>query len=369
MKVEHTPGHLNSPACARAYAMLVTPFSASMRFAEASAAFLAARAIISSRGRIQYVSPRTFKDYEADLRMVGKFFAELPLNQIHAGHLRAYQVARASGDGFTRHVKRAGVEFDLPTMAGAAAINDELGLLKRIMTLAAAWTPELNAMYLPLQEMDTELPKSLSPVEQEHFLRTAAANPAWHGIWCYALVALNTTFSSDEMRTLRQGDVNLPQQILSVNKRYGKNPLRRRTVPIEGADCLFALERLLERSIVLVGEGPQFYLFPFRHSRGHYDGERPVSPTGLRKDFEAVRAKAGVPWFTINGLRHTAITRMAEQGVSIGIIMNRAGHMSPKMTAHYTHISEQAERMAMKQMFGRRPVVSIQAPRRRRIMA
>ena len=82
-------------------------------------------------------------------------------------------------------------------------------------------------------------------------------------------------------------------------------------------------------------------------ARTHYDGERPVTRWGLLKPFEDVRARAGLDWFCLNGLRHTAITRMAEAGISIGIIMSRAGHMTAKMTAHYTHVSEQAERKAM----------------------
>ncbi len=46
---------------------------------------------------------------------------------------------------------------------------------------------------------------------------------------------------------------------------------------------------------------------------------------------------------------------MAEAGIAIAIIMERAGHCSPKMTAHYTHISMQAQRMAMQSMsHGRR---------------
>lgn len=46
---------------------------------------------------------------------------------------------------------------------------------------------------------------------------------------------------------------------------------------------------------------------------------------------------------------------MAQAGIPIATIMVRAGHSAPKMTAHYTHISMQAERMAMQRMtHGRR---------------
>jgi len=73
----------------------------------------------------------------------------------------------------------------------------------------------------------------------------------------------------------------------------------------------------------------------------------------MRKPFEYVRELAGVPHFNLNGWRHTAITRMAEAGVPIAVIQRRAGHVSPKMTDYYTHISEQVERQEMMRM-GRR---------------
>ena len=63
-----------------------------------------------------------------------------------------------------------------------------------------------------------------------------------------------------------------------------------------------------------------------------------------------VRDAAGLTWFNLNGWRHTAITRMAEAGIPIATIMARAGHCSPKMTAHYTHISMQAGPLAMQGM-------------------
>ena len=152
------------------------------------------------------------------------------------------------------------------------------------------------------------------------------------------------------MRTLRQGDVNLKQQIIAVNRKAGKNKHRRREVPITDGTCLWAIGKLLERSRELAGESPELYVFPARASRGHFNGSFHMGQTGIRKQFEAVRDAAGVPWFQLNGWRHTAITRMAEAGIPIATMMARAGHCSPKMSAHYTHISTQAERMALQSM-------------------
>ena len=132
---------------------------------------------------------------------------------------------------------------------------------------------------------------------------------------------------------------------------------------------MLALERLLERSAELGGKGWERFLFPLRMARGHYDGERHISRSGLRKPFEAVRDAAGLPWFTINMLRHTAITRMAESGMFWPMIQKRAGHVSPKMTWHYTHVAEQVERAAMQAFHEKKPVVSIEGAQRRQRFA
>ena len=156
------------------------------------------------------------------------------------------------------------------------------------------------------------------------------------------------------MRTLRQGDINLQYQIVAVNRRAGKNKFRRREVPLTDPGCVWALKQLLERSYRLAGKSPELYLFPARVSRGT-STELHMGETGIRKQFEAVRDAADLTWFNWNGWRHTAITRMAEAGIPIATIMARAGHCAPKMTAHYTHISMQAERLAMQSMtHGRR---------------
>jgi len=327
-----------------------------MLFSEAAEAFLSSRETISKDGHVRFVAPRTYRDYRDDLHMATMFFGQLRLDQIHAGHLRAYQMARSGGDGFTRIIAHGKRREAIPTVAGAATINDELSLVKRILTMAQLWTPQLRAMYLPLREDETELPRSLSPEEQTRFLETAKARS--DVIYWYSLVALHTTFSSDEMRTIRQGDVNLSHQVLAVNRNAGKNPKRRREVPIVDGGCMWALERLIDRSVERVGEGPHLFLFPFRPAPHCYVGTQSMSRTGLRREFNDVRKAAKVPWFCLNGMRHTAITRMAEAGIPIAIIMRRAGHMTQRMSAHYTHISEQAERSALGTMESRKPVRS-----------
>ena len=216
----------------------------------------------------------------------------------------------------------------------------------------------MERYYLRLQEDDCDLPRALSPEEQDRFLMVASSRKEWQLVYWYSLVAVHLTFSTDEMRTIRIGDINLTSQLIAVNRRYGKNRYRRREIPICDGACQWAIERLIERSRDLAGGEPHHFLFPFRKARNNFDPERHMGDTGMRKQFEAIRAAAGVPWFRLNGWRHTAITRLAEAGVPIATIMARSGHVTAKMSEHYTHISEQAQRFAIMGAASRKPVMS-----------
>jgi integrase len=318
---------------------------ADMTFAEAGAAFDEWLSCPQSPEGARYRSKGTMRDNRTKIKALNKFFGSLKLRDIHIGHIREYQKMRFSNErNLWAHP------------AGADKINQEMGLQLRIMRLGNAYTSDIEKYYKTLQVDECEIPKALSQEEQERFLEVAASRPEWEVVHWYSLLALHIAFSSDEMRTLKQGDINLNYQIIAVRRTAGKNKHRRREVPLTDAAALWALERLLERSIALVGKSPEKYLFPARVSRGRFNGDFHMGETGMRKQFEAVREAAGLPFFCLNGWRHTAITRMAESGMAIAIIMARAGHCSPKMTAHYTHISSQAERLAMQSMtHGRRP--------------
>lgn len=348
--------------------MYLGQITRSMTFEEAVSFYLAWRTAPMVPGRIQFVGKRTLKDYRQKAKALIKFFGEMPLENIHVGNLKAYQAARLSADGFTRFYGKR----EVPSPAGAIKINSEIALLKRLMTMAQCWTPELEMYYLPFQQMEIEVQRALDAEQQGHFLEAAASNPHWYPVWWYALVALHLTFSSDEMRTIRLGDINLTYQIVGVNPNYGKNKYRRRSVTIEDGACLWALQRLMDRAGELGSTSekytcpqPQYFLFPRRVVRNLYDPELPMGETGLRKIFEEVREKAGLPWFQFNAFRHTGLTRLAEANTPPFVMEKRAGHIGAKMMRRYVQIGEQAERIAMRKVSQKKPVVSIVEARER----
>jgi integrase len=135
--------------------------------------------------------------------------------------------------------------------------------------------------------------------------------------------------------------------MITIRDEGAKNKYRKRTIPLESSEVIWAFERLLERAASYGSASPHHYLFPFRESPKRYNPLKPMSDSGLKKQWDAVRVAADLKWLRPYDMRHTAITRMAENGVPIAIIMAFAGHMSLKMQQHYTTISMMAKRKAM----------------------
>jgi integrase len=302
------------------------------------------------------------------------------LDDIHPGHLRQYQLDRSAGDlGLEREAviercaKRKGVEVEqlradpdvwawtqeqinaARVPVNSTKINQELGTLQRILKRAGLWSTEFEESYQPLQVFASNVPRAMSPEEQTHFLDVAGSRQVWQLTYLYCLVALETGMSNCEMRGLHIAEVNLFEQVVNVGAANAKNRFRIRTVPLP-ADALWAVDRLLQRARALGSVGPNDYLFPFCLSTTGemYDPRRPMSESGIKRAFLAIRDEANVPGLRIHDLRHCAITRMAEAGMAIAMIMSIVGHVSPAMTQHYTQISLQAKRKALTEVYGRR---------------
>ncbi len=359
----HTPGHIDCPVCEGTRGMYMGSISKEMTVSEAVDFYLNWRETpvvpgITAPQKARFIGRRTLKDYRQKTKALLKFFGEMRLGAIHVGNFNEYQMARLTANGYTRSYGKRVV----PSPAGVIKINSELAVLKRLMKMGGCWTPELEMYYQPFQEIEPESHRALDLDEQERFLTKAAEDPRWHPVWWYALVSLHLQFSSDEMRTIRLGDINLAYQTVSVNPGFGKNSFRRRTNTVEDGACLWALQRLMERAGQLGrtakkynGPQPHYFLFPRRLVKNLYDPELPMCETGLRKLFDEVRVAAGVPWFPFNGFRHTGLTRLAELGVEPYIMEKRAGHIGAKMMRKYVQISQQAQRLSIRNALQKKP--------------
>ncbi len=356
----HTRGHVQCLACERFRAMNLRSLSQDLLFSDAAAIYLELRGAASASafpsGR--YIRESTGKDYATKLRSLELFFGSMRLADIRWYQMRAYQQARLTGaEPFLRYrrpqdarPKKMGAASLPPRGKTACAakpqqVNQELRLLKKLKQLAGCWTEEDDAYYQALQQQESDVERALSPEHQQLWLDTCRSNPRWEPVYHWSLVSFDLLTSTNELRGLRIGDVNLGYRIVRVPWASAKNRFRHREIPVEDPTALWALDRLLARAWDLGARDPQHYLFPFRVTRKkEADPTRPMTSSGLKKLWQEVREASGLLHFRMYDTRHTGATRMAESGVPAPVIMARMGHSNLKMQQHYQHISERAQR-------------------------
>lgn len=317
--------------------------SAEMEFSQAFRLWMEQRTIEwnGTLSDVRYVAPRTIRDWRQVLRSTEKFFGRLRLGEIRAGHFREYQRARALN---RLEVQGAGTVQPWAQPAGANLIRREVTMVKRILRAAGAWRGELEDTVQIVRAVENDVPRAMTPEEQHRLLHVAASRPEWDVVLWWAIVALQTTASTNELRAIRLGDVFLEQEIVQIRNLGAKNTARVRTIPLQTPEIVWALRNLMARARQLGANGPHCFLFPVHVTADRYDPMRPMTEWGLRKRWEAVRAEAGLPWLRMYDTRHAGITRMAEAGVPIQVIMSFAGHLTLRMQQHYTAISMQAKR-------------------------
>ncbi len=72
----------------------------------------------------------------------------------------------------------------------------------------------------------------------------------------------------------------------------------------------------------------------------------PISPNAFRLAWERVKRRAGIEGLRFHDLRHEAISRFFEMGLSVPEVALISGHKDPRMLFRYTHLK--AERVAEK---------------------
>ncbi|NDY74254.1 site-specific integrase [Desulfobacter hydrogenophilus] len=78
------------------------------------------------------------------------------------------------------------------------------------------------------------------------------------------------------------------------------------------------------------------YVFPGKNPNTHLKG--------IKRTFEAVKAKAGINDFRAHDIRHTFASIGINKGASLYEIQKLLGHHSSQMTQRYSHLSDQAVR-------------------------
>jgi integrase len=162
-------------------------------------------------------------------------------------------------------------------------------------------------------------------------------------IYPFIRIALLTGMRGGEIRTLQVGRVNLRDKALRVGR--AKTPAGEgRGIPMN-AELFATISNQVGWLKKTFGEPePEWYLFPFCNTVRPIDPTRPV--TSLKTAWESVRTAAAVNC-RLHDLRHTAATKMAENGMPEATMKALLGHMSTSMIERYSHIRDAAKREAV----------------------
>ena len=153
-------------------------------------------------------------------------------------------------------------------------------------------------------------------------------------------ILATTALRISEVSGLQVGDVDLERGLLSVSRQTypGRGGLvtkqtkgrRRRSVPI-----IDPLRPTLER--LTAGRGEDAWLVS-----GPRGG---VITTATLRDatgWDQLVSELGLQGLVRHGLRHTALTWMADAGVELHLLQRVAGHQDPAVTARYLHPDHEA---------------------------
>ncbi len=305
---------------------------ARLAFTEAADRYLAERA--------PHLAPSSLTHERERLKPLRAYFGATPAGKTSAESVLAYITQR----------KTAGLSN--------RTVNYEIGILRRILKRAKRWYAVAEEIR-PLPER-RNIGRALRHDEKLRLLKVAASRPEWQVARLAATLALNTTMRACELRGLQWRDVDFLERTLAV--RRSKTEAGERIIPLN-ADAWAATLELRGRAKLLFGAEPQpdWYVFP------HGEGQGPVMRPKNRPGPEAVTVKpdpikpmrtwrtawrkltkeAGLPGLRFHDLRHHAITELAESLASDQTVMAIAGHVSPRMLAHYSHVRLEAKRKAL----------------------
>ena len=190
----------------------------------------------------------------------------------------------------------------------------ELSLLRRILRIAQEdWDVEILANPLDrftVKGQRGERERRLEGDEEERFLRACkAARNLW--LLPTVLLALETG--------MRRGE------LLNARYEHLKNGLLTIPKTKTGASRTIPLTPNAQRIITALPRSITGFLLP-------------ISSNALRLAWERARKRAGIDDLRFHDLRHEAISRFFEMGLSIPEVALISGHKDYRMLARYTHL-------------------------------
>lgn len=249
------------------------------------------------------------------------FFGKYSLAAITTELIAQYRDARLAGEDRMKDGEAQ------PRAANTVRLD--LALLGHLFTVAVKeWG--LGLPYNPVLNLRRPSPgpgrnRRLS-AEEESRLLAAVDNHSNPMLSWIVRIAIETGMRSSEIATLRRPQVELERRIVRLIETKNTLP---RTVPLSMvATEIFRLA--LNNPVRPDGTDLIFYGEPGR------DGKR--RPYNFNKVWADIKTEVGVTDFKFHDLRHEAVSRLVESGLSDQEVASISGHKSMQMLRRYTHL-------------------------------
>lgn len=250
-----------------------------------------------------------------------KFFGKYSLAAITPDLIAQYRDTRLAGEDRMKNGQ--------PQPRAANTVRLELALLGHMFTIAVKeWG--IGLTYNPVLNIRRPAPgpgrnRRLTPDEETRLLAAVDqhSNPMLGWI---VRIAIETGMRSSEITTLRRSQVALDRRIVRLIETKNTQP---RTVPLSLAATEY-FRQALSNPIRPIDTDLIFFGEPGRDSK-----RRPYQFTVV---WMRLKKELGIDDLRFHDLRHEAISRFVEAGLSDQKVAAISGHKSMQMLRRYTHL-------------------------------
>jgi len=229
--------------------------------------------------------------------------------------------------------------------AAGATVNKELACLSSILSDYGLWA-QIRRDVKHLEENEGA-GRALDRDEETALLEAAShlgkhRQGHWSPIYTVTVLGLNTGLRHSEVRKLRWKKVDLKRRVLVVGESKTEAG-RGRAVPLT-QPAWAALDLWASR---FPNAKPEHFVFP-ACERGHVDANRPIA--NWRTAWRRACSKAGLEGLRYHDCRHTAATKLLEQGTPFAVVAQILGWSAStavRMAKRYGHIRPEVQRIAL----------------------
>jgi integrase len=266
----------------------------------------------------------------AEVKPLISHFGKRKLRSITYGDIRAYKQQRLqtptrSDLARHQHALRTNPKAELQTTRSIAAVNKELGKLRRMLNIAVReqWLPR-NPFNNgeSLISVETHRERVLSREEEARLLAAVDAEPKRGHLRGILFIALDCALRRGEIMTLTWSDVDFERRTLTV-RAFNSKTARARTVAMTTRVYL-ELRRVSEATT----PEPTALVFGVR--------------TSIKTAFNKALAAAHITNFHFHDCRHTAVTRMIRAGIPPVEVMRVSGHTTMSAFYRYANLDSDA---------------------------